>query len=136
MKGRALFALMVVIPVIILSGSLLMLTSAVTPLVNATGSCSPPALAVGTPLAQSFGYGVTIVGTTVPGSPGTAGTACSITLVAISWGDGTSSTILFPHPATFKALHTYNSSGTYAIVVHSFQSDGKISTVIAAVRLT
>lgn len=128
MNGRVLVALALVI---VVSGTFVMLTSIVSPMVNAAASCAPPTLAVATPEVQSFAYGVTIIGKVLPGSPGASGTACSIISISISWGDGSSSKILFPHPSTFSASHTYKTSGTYVIIVHSLQSDGKISTSIA-----
>jgi len=120
--------LVVLVFVIVVSGSFVMLTSILTPVVNAAASCAPPALAVA-PELQSFSYVVTIIGTTLPGTAGSASTACSITSISISWGDGSSATV-FPklNSPSFSASHTYKSNGTYDIIVHSIQSDGKVST--------
>ncbi len=125
MNGRVL---VVLVFVIVVSGSFVMLTSILTPVVNAVASCAPPVLAVA-PELQSFSYVVTIIGTTLPGSASSVGAACSITSISISWGDGSSAT-LSPklNSPSFSASHTYKSSGTYDIIVHSFQSDGKVST--------
>lgn len=135
MNRRVLVALAVVIPVIVISGGFVMLTSILTPSVNASGPCAPPKLTLGKPEVSASSYGVTITGTTMPGSAATAGgAACSITSILISWGDGSSPTTIFPKIESgswsWSVSHTYAvyPAGVlqYEIVVSSFQSDGKV----------
>ena len=129
MNGRVLVALTVIL-LIMMSGSFVML--GLIPAANAAASCAPPTLAF-KPELQSFSYVVTIIGTTLPGTPSTSGAACSITSISISWGDGSSRTTMSNPSSTFSASHTYTAKGTYVIIVHSLQSDGKVSTMIETV---
>ena len=89
-----------------------------------TSSCDPPRVGMDTPIIEN-NVSVTITGSTAPGGPN-----CTISQVNWQWGDGSTSSTIFP------GTHVYLFDGEYWVIATSVQSDGQVASAMESVTIT